>query len=75
MSDAVKEHLLKQLADLSEEQQLRVLDFARSLASPDGVGGRDLLRFAGAIGEEDLQTLSQAIEESCEKIGPNKRSL
>lgn len=37
MSDAVKEQILAQLAGLSEDQQRRVLDFARSLAaSPDG---------------------------------------
>ncbi len=68
MSDAVKEQILAQLAGLSEDQQLRVLDFARSLVSPDGIAGRDLLRFAGAIEKEDLQTMSRAIEEGCEKI-------
>ena len=72
MSDAVKEQILLQLAGLSEDQQRRVLDFARSLASPDGVAGRDLLRFAGAIEEEDLQTMSRAIEEGCEKIDPDE---
>lgn len=72
MSDAVKEQILAQLAGLSEDQQLRVLDFARSLVSPDGIAGRDLLRFAGAIEKEDLQTMSQAIEEGCEKIDPDE---
>lgn len=72
MSDAVKEQILKQLAGLSEDQQLRVLDFARSLVSPDGIAGRDLLRFAGAIEKEDLQTMSRAIEEGCEKIDPDE---
>ena len=72
MSDALKEQILAQLAGLSEDQQRRVLDFARSLApSPDGVAGKDLLRFAGAIEEEDLQTMSRAIEEGCEKIDPD----
>lgn len=72
MSDAVKEQILAQLAGLSEDQQLRVLDFARSLVSPNGIAGRDLLRFAGAIEKEDLQTMSQAIEEGCEKIDPDE---
>jgi hypothetical protein len=75
MIDALKEQTVLQLAGLSEDQQLRVLDFARSLAAPDRVASRDLLRFAGAIEEEDLQTMSRAIEEGCEKIDPNKRSL
>ena len=64
MSDAVKEQILAQLAGLSEDQQRRVLDFARSLAFTDGVAGRNLLRFAGAIEKEDLRTTSQAIEEA-----------
>jgi len=73
MSDAVKEQILAQLAGLSEAQQRRVLDFARSLAaSPDRVAGRTVLRFAGAIEEEDLQTMSRAIEEGCEKIDPDE---
>ena len=72
MSDAVREQILAQLAGLSEDQQRRVLEFARSLVSPDGIAGRDLLRFAGAIEKEDLQTMSQAIEEGCEKIDPDE---
>ncbi len=73
MSDAVKEQILIQLAGLSEDQQQRVLDFARSLAaSPDGVAGRTVLRFAGTIEAEDLQTMSRAIEEGCEKIDPDE---
>ena len=72
MSDSVKEQILKQLVGLSEDQQLRVLSFARSLASPDGVAGSDLLRFAGAIEKAELQTMSQAIEEGCEKIDPDE---
>jgi hypothetical protein len=62
MSDAVEELILAQLAGLSEGRQFRVLDFARSLESPDGVAGRDLLRFAGAI------------EEGCEKIDQDRWS-
>jgi hypothetical protein len=49
MSDVVREQMLAQLAGLSEDQQRRVLEFARSLVSPDGIAGGDLLRFAGAI--------------------------
>ncbi len=73
MSDAVKEQVLAQLAGMSGDQQRRVLDFARSLAaSPDGVAGKDLLRFAGAIEKEDLQTMSRTIEVGCEKIDPDE---
>jgi hypothetical protein len=73
MSAAVKEQILVQLVDPSEDQQCRVLDFARSLAaSPNGVAGRTVLHLAGAIEKEDLHTLSRVIEENCEKIDSNE---
>jgi len=64
MSDVLKEQILEQLAGLSEDEQLHVLSSVTSLAaSANGVAGKDLLRFAGAIEKEDLQTMSRAIEE------------
>ena len=60
----------EQLDQLPSEQQLKVLEFARSLVTAPnrGVPGKDLLRFAGIIDAEDLTSMKQAIEEGCEKV-------
>ena len=52
------------------EQQRRVLEFARALAvtTPRGVPGKQLLSFAGAIKTEDLDIMTSAIEQGCEKV-------
>lgn len=58
------------LRQLPVQQQRRVLEFARTLAasSLQGVGGSTLLQFAGTIDESDLDAMSQAIENGCERI-------
>jgi hypothetical protein len=70
MDISIKRELLKQLETLPYEFQRRVLDFAQALALsvPKGVPGRQLLRFSGAIPEDDLQMMAQAIEAGCERI-------
>ncbi|HOV80632.1 MAG TPA: hypothetical protein PK728_11120 [Bacillota bacterium] len=74
MNTSLKEEVLKQLNALPYEQQLRVLDFVRALvtSSPAGVPGKQLLRFAGAIEENDLKIMQQAIESGCEKVDFNE---
>jgi hypothetical protein len=71
MVDAAIEHELSNcLGQLPVEQQRQVLEFARTLATPplQGVRGSDLLQFAGTIDESDLDAMSQAIEDGCERI-------
>jgi len=50
-----------------------VLEFTRSLAAstPHGVRGAQLLHFGGAIPEDDLQLMRQAIEKDCEQVDGN----
>jgi hypothetical protein len=66
----MKKEILDQLAGLGPDQQQKVLDFARALAvkRPIGTPGRDLLRFAGMIQSDDLDAMTQAIEEGCEQV-------
>ena len=66
--------IIKQLDVLPYEQQRRVFDFTSALAlsTPKGVPGQRLLRFAGAIDAEDLQTMTQAIEADCERMDLNE---
>jgi hypothetical protein len=70
MDISIKRKLLEQLEVLPYEFQRRVLDFAQALALsvPKGVPGKQLLRFVGAIPEDDLQMMVQAIEAGCERI-------
>lgn len=58
------------LEQLQVEKQRLVLEFARTLTSPSprGVSGPDLLRFAGSIDEADLESMSRAIEDGCERV-------
>ncbi len=67
---SVEKDVLEEIHKLAEEQQRRVLEFARSLAQsgPRGVPGRDLLPFAGTIDKDDLQEMTQAIDAGCERV-------
>ena len=66
----VDQEIAKLLHQLPEAQQQCVLDFARELAEvkPHGIPGPDLLAFAGRIPPDDLQRMSDAIEEGCETV-------
>lgn len=67
MSPKLQEELIQRMARLPEEEQKRVLAYVKGLA-PAGMSGKDLLKFSGAIGQADLQAMTKAIEEGCERI-------
>jgi hypothetical protein len=66
-TESIKDNLIAQIDKLPHDLQLRVLDFIKAL-TPKGVEGKSLLRFEGAIPADDLQLMSKAIEEGCEKV-------
>jgi len=66
-TESIKDNLIAQIDKLPHDLQLRVLDFVKAL-TPKGVEGKSLLRFEGAIPADDLQLMSKAIEEGCEKV-------
>jgi hypothetical protein len=70
MVDASIEHELSTcLGRLPVEKQRQVLEFAWTLATPlQGVCGSNLLQFAGTIDKSDLESMSQAIKDGCERI-------
>jgi len=71
MVDAtIESELSTCLGKLPVEKQRQVLEFARTLATSPLQGGRgsDLLRFVGTIDESDLDAMSQAIQDGCERI-------
>jgi hypothetical protein len=65
------QQILKEVDQLSSEQQREVLGYARSLRQKQGVAGRELLRFAGSIGPDDLEEMSRAIDADCERVEPD----
>jgi hypothetical protein len=71
---AIERELSECLGQLAVEQQRQVLEFARTLARPPvrGVRGSTLLRFAGRIDAADLEMMSQAIDEECERVDPDE---
>ncbi len=71
MTKTVKDEIIEQVERLDPPHQRKVLDFARRLNEPAGTPGKNLLRFAGCIDPADLEAMSRAIEEGCEKIDPN----
>ncbi len=67
----IKDSLIAQMDKLPYDLQLRVLDYVKSLI-PKGVDGKSLLRFEGAISDDDLRLMSQAIEQDCERVDVNE---
>jgi hypothetical protein len=71
VTKTVKDEIIEQVDRLDAPHQRKVLDFARRLTEPTGTPGQNLVRFAGSIDPADLDAMSRAIEEGCEKIDPN----
>jgi hypothetical protein len=74
MEPAMEKELLKQLEQLSPEEQRQVLNFARTLATCNrcGTPGESLIRFGGLIEAADLAIIAEAVEEGCEQVNPDE---
>jgi hypothetical protein len=59
---------LKELDEYERIEHLIVMIKAGNLSKIKGVTGQELLRFAGSIPNEDLQIMSEAIEQDCNQI-------
>lgn len=70
MHTPIIDQVVAEMDLLPREMQKRVLEFARALvvSAPQGVPGKQLLRFAGTIPPEDLQKMREAIEAGCEQV-------
>lgn len=66
----LKKEILERINALPYELQQKVLDFIDSLTQelPKGIPGKQLLRFAGCISQEDLQKMKEFIAEGCERV-------
>jgi hypothetical protein len=74
MSQRIEKELHEQIILLKDDQQLRLLEFARSLTNSPGKGGagQSLLRFAGTIEKDDIVTIGTAIQDGCEIVNANE---
>lgn len=70
----IEKKIVEQLQQLEESQRLQVLDFVTFLVNkkPVGISGQNLLHFSVTISEEDLELMSQAIKEECDRIDWNE---
>ncbi|EKD81098.1 MAG: hypothetical protein ACD_39C01981G0005 [uncultured bacterium] len=70
MSSSTYKLIAKQLEQLPEEMQKKVLKYVKSLQKSglNGVSGSQLAKFAGCISSEDLEIMKKEIESGCERI-------
>lgn len=71
--EEIKQRVLENLDTLDRPGKLVVLDLSEALSSRAKLPAeRDtraaLLKYAGTISKEDLDLISEAIEEGCEKV-------
>jgi hypothetical protein len=68
-----QDELINILDGLSAEGQLQVVQYARALAErPLGKTGKEILKFAGTLPDDDARDMIAAIEEGCEQIDWNE---
>jgi hypothetical protein len=71
------EKAITQIKKLPESQQNAIAQIVLNILnnskySIKGVQGKELIKFAGTISSDDLQLMSQAILEDCERIDINE---
>ncbi|HEY3325033.1 MAG TPA: hypothetical protein VGP72_31555 [Planctomycetota bacterium] len=73
MNDAIVRQITAQTQTLSEDEQRRVLAFAKRLAhkNPLGVPVEHFLRSRPDIPAHELKEMERVIEDGCEKIDSN----
>ena len=74
MNIPIIDEVVEQLKVMPQHLQWQVLEFVRALVKAEvrGTPGQQLLRFAGSIPANDLQLMSEAIEQDCERIDINE---
>ena len=74
MAQRIEKELHEQITRLKDDQQLRLLEFARSLADSPGKGeaGKTLMRFAGTIEKDEIVAIETAIDDGCKTVNANE---
>lgn len=70
ISQPIDNEMLELWSRLDGEGRRAVLDFAKGVKTPlsEGGVGAEFVRFAGTIDIDDLDRMSAAIEDGCEKV-------
>jgi len=70
VNSTIEKDINDRIARLSLERKKQILKFIVSLEQDQiqGVPGKELCQFAGAIDKDDLVVIDRAIEESCEQV-------
>lgn len=70
----IEKEIHTQLQKLSLQEQIQVLNFAKTLAGtmPVGVPGKEMLKFAGILSHEEAKEMLEAIEEGCGQVDLNE---
>jgi hypothetical protein len=74
MDNPVLARVMERMELLPADLQALVLEFVQTLqaAAPQGVPGRVLLQFAGAIPVDELARMRQAVVTACEQVQVNE---
>jgi len=71
----IQDSIIRSISQLSLPQQMKLLDFIKSLIVKKQEGRPEgLLKFAGAFAKEDLKEMENALED-CEKIDEDESSF
>ena len=74
MSNAIIAEVVQHMESLPDNLQQQALSFIKnlSISFQQGVPGKTLLRFAGAIPTDELHLMNEAIERDCERVDLNE---
>ncbi|RIK40659.1 MAG: hypothetical protein DCC55_14390 [Chloroflexi bacterium] len=74
MENTILARVIERIELLPSDLQYLVLEFVQTLQSStaQGVPGRELLQFAGAIPAEGLSQMHQAVAVACEQVPMNE---
>lgn len=74
MENAILARVIERIEMLPSNLQHLVFEFVQTLhhSTAQGVPGRELLQFAGAIPAEDLSRMRQALMVACEQVHMNE---
>jgi hypothetical protein len=74
MENAILARVIERIELLPSDLQHLVFEFVQTLQSStaQGVPGRELLQFAGAIPADELSRMRQAVTVACEQVHMNE---
>jgi hypothetical protein len=75
VNQSIIDQVFERLKVMPQNLQQKVLEFTKALTDPTtvkGVPGSQILHFAGTIPLDDLNLMSEAINQDCEQVDSNE---